>query len=293
MTGPETSETTEMLQVEELAVRYPGAVAPAVQGVSFTLRSGGCMAFVGETGSGKTTSVLASVRLLDGADVQAGRLQFLGSDLLSRKPAELRELRRSQIGMVFQDPSASWNATRTIAAQLLSGRRRERAAMLDRLLQLCTRVGIRNADRRVHSYPHQLSGGMLQRFMIAGALLHDPVLLVADEPTSALDTSVQAELLDLLDELRQERDLGMLLVSHDLGVVARMAQEVVVLFRGDVVEQGPVEQVVGAPRHPYTRSLLASTIGMHSARKTRLKADRAWSPEDSDSPEPSRSGVAS
>ncbi len=104
---------------------------------------------------------------------------------------------------------------------------------------------------------------------------------------------MQAELLDLLDELRQERDLGMLLVSHDLGVVARMAQEVVVLFRGDVVEQGPVEQVVGAPRHPYTRSLLASTIGMHSARKTRLKADRAWSPEDSDSPEPIRSGAES
>lgn len=286
MTAPITGAATEMLVVESLAVRYPGAATPAVQGVSFTLRSGGCTAFVGETGSGKTTSVLASVRLLDGADVQAGRLQFLGSDLLSRQPAELRELRRSQIGMVFQDPSASWNPTRTIAAQLLSGKRRKRATMLDRLLQLCNRVGIRNADRRVHSYPHQLSGGMLQRFMIAGALLHDPVLLVADEPTSALDTSVQAELLDLLDELRQERDLGMLLVSHDLGVVARMAQEVVVLFRGDVVEQGPVEQVVGAPRHPYTRSLLASTIGMHSTRKTRLKVDRAWSPEDADSPAP-------
>jgi ABC-type glutathione transport system ATPase component len=271
---------TELLRVESLAVTYPGVGKPAVSGVSYKLEPGRCTAFVGETGSGKTTSVLASVRLLDGAGVQADRLEFQGADLLQRKPSELRELRRNAIGMVFQDPTASWNPTRPIARQLISAKKKaDRAAQLERLLELCTRVGIRNAADRVHALPYQLSGGMLQRFMIAGALLHDPVLLVADEPTSALDTSVQAELLDLLDELRAERDLGMLLVSHDLGVVARMAQDVVVLFRGAVVEQGTVAEVVGNPQHPYTRSLLASTIGMNSVRKSRIQVDRAWVPE--------------
>ncbi len=268
-----------LLEVESLSVTYHGTAVPAVQGVSFALNSGACTAFVGETGSGKTTSVLAAVRLVDSADVQAESLRFEGADLLSRTPRELRSLRRSRIGMVFQDPSASWNPTRSIAAQLITGSRKGRPEMLERLLELCNRVGIRSASRRVHSYPHQLSGGMLQRFMIAGALLHGPVLLVADEPTSALDVSVQAELLDLLDELRTERDLGVLLVSHDLGVVAKMATEVLVLFRGAVVETGPVAQIVGAPQHPYTQSLLASTIGMNSRRKTRLKVDREWIPD--------------
>jgi peptide/nickel transport system ATP-binding protein len=199
-------------------------------------------------------------------------------------------LRRTRIGMVFQDPTASWNPTRTIAAQLLNSLpRRERTAAREKLVALCTRVGIRSAGDRINSYPYQLSGGMLQRFMIAGALLHDPVLLVADEPTSALDTSVQAELLDLLDELRHERDLGVLLVSHDLGVVARMAQEVVVLFRGSVVEQGAVRQIVGAPEHPYTKSLLASTVGMKGERKTRLQVDGRWIPE---APAPSETEVS-
>ena len=276
MTGPGSAG---LLRVDRLSITYHGAPRPAVEQVSFVLPAGGCTAFVGETGSGKTSSVLAAVRLLEGADIRADTLRFDGRDLLGASAAELRDIRRRKIGMVFQDPAASWNPTRTIAAQLLDRRRRSRTEQLEKLLSLCQRVGIRAAERRVHAYPHELSGGMLQRFMIAGALLHDPILLVADEPTSALDTSVQAELLDLLDELRRERDLGMLLVSHDLGVVARMAHEVVVLFRGAVVEQGSTSQVVGAPTHPYTRSLLASTIGMHGPRKTRLKVDNAWIPE--------------
>jgi ABC-type dipeptide/oligopeptide/nickel transport system ATPase component len=278
------SSETVLLQVDQLAITYFGAPRPAVEGVSFSLPAGGCTAFVGETGSGKTSSVLAAVRLLEGADITADALRFDGADLLGTSAKELREIRRRKIGMVFQDPAASWNPTRPIAAQLLDRNRKTRAEQLEKLLGLCQRVGIRAADRRVHAYPHELSGGMLQRFMIAGALLHDPILLVADEPTSALDTSVQAELLDLLDELRRERDLGMLLVSHDLGVVARMAHEVVVLFRGAVVEQGTTKQVVGAPQHPYTRSLLASTIGMHGPRKTRLKVDNAWIAESQAAP---------
>lgn len=269
-----------VLEARDLQVRYPGVPRPAVRGVGFALERGSCIAFVGETGSGKTTSVLAATRLLDNADVSASSLTFDGADLLSMGRDALRELRRRRIGMVFQDPTASWNPTRRIAAQLLDTTpRSERRAMRDKLIALCERVGIRNVDAKLDSYPFQLSGGQLQRFMIAGALLHDPVVLVADEPTSALDASVQKELLALLDELRRERDLGVLLVSHDLGVVARMAHEVVVLFRGDVVEQGPAAQIVGRPEHPYTKSLLASSLGMTGPRKTRLKVDAGWDPE--------------
>lgn len=269
-----------ILETRGLAVRYDGTPAPSVRDVGFALERGSCIAFVGETGSGKTSAVLAATRLVDGATVSADTLRFDGRDLLTMKRDELTELRRNRIGMVFQDPTASWNPTRRIVAQLLDTTpRRERAAAHERLVGLCERVGIKNASAKLTSYPFQLSGGQLQRFMIAGALLGDPVVLVADEPTSALDASVQKELLALLDELRRERELGVLLVSHDLGVVARMAHEVVVLFRGDVVEQGPVRDVVGRPQHPYTRSLLASSLGMTGARKTRLTGDSRWSSE--------------
>lgn len=275
-----------IVEAEELAIRYQGAPRDAVAGVSFSVAAGRCLAFVGETGSGKTSTVLAATRLLEGAEVTATRLRFEERDLLTASAEELRELRRHRIGMVFQDPMASWNPTRTIAAQLLSTTpRRARAEMLEKLLALCDRVGIREAAQKVHTHPYQLSGGMLQRFMIAGALLHDPVLLVADEPTSALDTSIQAELIALLDELRQERSLAMLLVSHDLGVVSRLAQEIVVLYRGSVVEQGSVRQVVGSPVHPYTRSLLASSLGMSGERKTRLRVDAGWIPEAAEAEE--------
>lgn len=269
-----------ILEARNLAVRYHGAPKPAIHDIGFALRRGSCIAFVGETGSGKTTAVLAATRLVDGADVTADALEFDGRDMLAMQRDELTELRRNRIGMVFQDPTASWNPTRTIAAQLLDTTpRKRRPEVRDKLISLCERVGVKNASAKLSSYAFQLSGGQLQRFMIAGALLHDPVVLVADEPTSALDASVQQELLALLDELRRERDLGVLLVSHDLGVVARMAHEVVVLFRGDVVEQGTVQQVVNTPNHPYTRSLLNSSLGMTAPRKTRLKVDAGWDPE--------------
>jgi len=270
-----------ILEVSDLEVHYDGVAKPTVEGVNFALRRGSCIAFVGETGSGKTTSVLAATRLVERATIRAGRLAFEGNDLLSMGGKELREFRRRRIGMVFQDPTASWNPTRRISAQLLDTTpKRERVDMLDKLISLCERVGITNAPSKVNAYPFELSGGQLQRLMIAGALLHDPVVLVADEPTSALDASVQKDLLALLDELRRERDLGVLLVSHDLGVVARMAHEVLVMNTGKVVEQGTVRQVVNAPTHPYSRSLLASSLGMTAPRKARLTSGPAWSAQD-------------
>lgn len=272
--------TTSLITVEDLAVRYPGQPADAVSGVSYTVGAGECIAFVGETGSGKTTSVMASVGLLDSADVRAGRLEFEGSPLLQRTPAEVRQLRRSSLGVVLQDPAASWNPTRRIVSQLLDTTpRKERPAALDKLVALCERVGVTQPGDRLRRYAHELSGGQLQRFMIAGALLHDPSVMLADEPTSALDVSVQAELLALLNELRRERQLGLLLVSHDLAVVRRLADTVVVMFAGRVVEQGVTEQVMAAPRHPYTRSLMAASIGMTGPRKVPLATDIAWDPE--------------
>lgn len=269
-----------LLDVDGLAVRYAGQLQDAVAGVSFSLEAGRCVAFVGETGSGKTSSVMAAVGLLDGAEVRADRLDFEGRSLLERTPADLRALRRRSLGVVFQDPTASWNPTRRIGSQLLETTpRSQRAAARDRLIGLCERVGITQPADRVDRYPHQLSGGQLQRFMIAGALLHDPTVMVADEPTSALDASVQLGLVALIDELRRERDLGLLLVSHDLHVVDRLADTIVVMFRGQVVEQGAARQVIDAPVHPYTRSLLAASIGMTGARKVPLATNVAWDPE--------------
>jgi len=269
-----------LLEVEDLAVRYPGQAEDSVSGVSFALEAGQCIAFVGETGSGKTSSVMASVGLLEGAEVRATTLEFQETPLLERGPAELRALRRRALGVVLQDPAASWNPTRRIVSQLLDTTpRKERPAALDKLVALCERVGVTQPGDRLRRYAHELSGGQLQRFMIAGALLRDPSVLLADEPTSALDVSVQAELLSLLNELRRERQLGLLLVSHDLAVVRVLADTVMVMFAGQVVERGATEQVMAAPRHAYTRSLMAASIGMTGPRKVPLATDTAWDPE--------------
>lgn len=274
--------TRTLLEVEDLAVRYPGQPADATSGVTFQLSSGECVAFVGETGSGKTTSVMASAGMLDGAEVRATRLDIEGQPLLERTPAEILQLRRSSLGVVLQDPAASWNPTRTIGDQLLdTTARAARDAAREKLVELCERVDITQPGDRIKRYAHELSGGQLQRFMIAGALLHDPSVMVADEPTSALDVSVQAEFLDLLNELRRERDLGLLLVSHDLAVVRRLADVVVVMFAGQVLEQGDAAEVMANPQHPYTRSLLAASIGMTGPRKVPLATDIAWDPETS------------
>jgi oligopeptide/dipeptide ABC transporter ATP-binding protein len=265
-----------LLTVEGLTVRYPQAPAPAVAGVSFELRPGGSLAIVGESGSGKSTTVLAATRLLDpDVTVTADRLSFRNEDILSMGKRRLRQLRRSSIAMVFQDPMASWNPTRTIAAQLLDGltgaaRRRRR----ERLVETMRRVGIADPERRLDDYPHHFSGGMLQRAMLAGGVAHGPALLIADEPTSALDTTVQAELLALIDQLRAEEDLALLLISHDLGVVARMAAETVVLYAGWIVERGPTAILLRRPQHPYTIDLLAAIPRLRGPRKVPLRVGR-------------------
>ena len=267
-----------LLAVRDLEVRYAQSPAPALRGLSFELAAGASLAIVGESGSGKSTAALALTRLLPrDARVRAAEIAFEGHDLARLPRGELRALRGRRIAMVFQDPAGSWNPTRRIGRQLADGLRAAGLGVQGerRLLELLRRVGIERPERRLRDYPHHLSGGMLQRIMIAGALAAGPSLLIADEPTSALDTTVQAELLDLLAELRAETGLALLIISHDLGVVARVAERTVVLYAGKAVERAPTAALFSRARHPYTLGLLRSTPRRSQRPKVPLEAMRA------------------
>ena len=263
-----------LLRVRGLRVAYPALSRPALAGIDFSVAAGEGVAIVGESGSGKSTAALAATRLLDrSASVDADQLEFEGTDLLRASNRRLRELRATRIGMVFQDPTGSWNPARTVGAQLRDGLSAARFEGDQRaqLVEFLGRVGIERPAHRLEDYPHQFSGGMLQRAMIAGALSTSPSLLVADEPTSALDTTVQAELLTLLEELRESTGVGLLIISHDLGVVSRVADRTLVLYAGRVVEEGPTEDLFRAPIHPYTWGLLSSIPRFDAPRKVRLR----------------------
>ncbi|GJE27254.1 ABC transporter ATP-binding protein [Methylobacterium organophilum] len=254
-----------LLSVEDLSVafRTRGGDSLAVDRVSFAIRPGQTVALVGESGSGKSVTALSILRLLDGAAHHpGGRILFKGRDLLGLPERDLRQVRGADITMVFQEPMTSLNPLHTIQRQIgevlalhrgLSGRK-ARA----RILELLDLVGIRDAERRLGAYPHELSGGQRQRVMIAMALACEPDLLVADEPTTALDVTVQAQILALLADLQKRLGMAMLFITHDLGIVRRIADHVCVMLRGRIVEAGPVAEVFGHPRHEYTQRLLAS-----------------------------------
>ncbi len=268
-----TSVTSGELLVRNLRIRYPDATHWAVNGLSLHIGHGETVAVVGETGSGKSTAALGVTRLLAPAvEITADALQFDGEDVLTLGRNALRRLRGRRIGMVFQSPRASWNPTRTIGAQLADGLKASGRWPfgMQRLLQLLQRVGIDRAAATLDDYPHHLSGGMLQRAMIAGVLANEPSLLIADEPTSALDSTVQAELLDLLEELQSETNLSLMLISHDFGVVARVADYTVVLYGGNMVETGKTLALYEAASHPYTLGLLAAIPRLDSQRKVML-----------------------
>jgi oligopeptide/dipeptide ABC transporter ATP-binding protein len=253
-----------MLDVRNLSVEFQGPEGPplrAVDGLSFTLRRGEALGVVGESGCGKTTAMLALLRLLPPAGrVAGGQVLVDGEDLLALPPAELRRRRWDDLAIVFQGAMNALNPVRSIGAQIREAiqahRSTPRAEADRRVGELLELVGI--PAGRAGQYPHQYSGGMRQRAMIAMALACDPQLLVADEPTTALDVMVQAQILELLDRLRDQLDLGLIIVTHDLGVVAETCQSVLVMYGGRVAEYGPVEEVFGAPRHPYTQRLLAA-----------------------------------
>jgi microcin C transport system ATP-binding protein len=258
--------TQPLLDVRDLSVafRHGASETLAVDRVSFTIGRGECVALVGESGSGKSVSALSVLKLLPypTASHPSGAVRFKGRDLLTLPENEMRAIRGNDISIIFQEPMTSLNPLHTIEAQigevlqLHNGLRG--AAARTRIVELLTQVGIPEPETRLGSYPHQLSGGQRQRVMIAMALANEPDLLIADEPTTALDVTVQAQILKLLTDIRTRLGMSMLFITHDLGIVRRIADTVCVMNGGKIVEQGPVEQVFTAPQHPYTRALLAA-----------------------------------
>jgi len=260
-----------LLDVVGLRVRFGGAVE-AVRGISFTVERGETHCLVGESGCGKSVTALAVMDLLArGATRTAERLSYAGTNLLSLGERGMARLRGDRIAMIFQEPMTSLNPAYTIGSQmaeiLTRHRRVSRAAALDRAGDLLARVGITAPGMRLAQYPHQLSGGLRQRVMIAMALMCEPDLLIADEPTTALDVTVQAQILRLLRTLQSELGLAMLLITHDLGVVAHVAQRVSVMYAGEIVETAPVGELFRAPTHPYTAGLLACVPVPGSVRR--------------------------
>ncbi len=255
---------TVVLNVEGLNVsfRQDGRVIPAVKGVSFTVAKGETVALVGESGSGKSVTALSTVGLLSDNAVIAGSVTYQGRQMIGAAERDLRAVRGNDISFIFQEPMTSLNPLHTIERQICESlslhQGLEGDAARRRAIALLNKVGIRNAQERLSAYPHQLSGGQRQRVMIAMALANGPELLIADEPTTALDVTVQAQILDLLAELKASEGLSMLFITHDLGIVRRIADKVCVMKGGEIVEAGPTATVFANPQHPYTQTLLAA-----------------------------------
>ncbi len=266
-----------LLEVDNLCVEFGDPASPlrAVDGVGLRVDAGELLGIVGESGSGKSVTALALMGLIDAPGrVRADRLRFDGRDLLAMPLRERRALLGRDIAMIFQDPMASLNPCFTVAFQLIETLRLHeggsRRTLRERALELLRAVEIPDPERRLEAYPHQLSGGMSQRVMIAMAIACNPRLLIADEPTTALDVTIQAQMLALLRRLQRERGMALVLITHDLGVVAEVAQRVQVMYAGQVVETAPVPAVFDAPRHPYTEALLAA-LPEHNLGRRRLR----------------------
>lgn len=260
---------TPLFEVRDLRVAFGrnGVFAEAVRGISLHVDHGEVLGIVGESGSGKSIGMLAALGLQpEGARV-TGSVRFMGRELVGLPRRDLRQLRGSRIAMIFQDPLSSLNPVMTVGAQIAEAVRlhnpdMSRKAALARALDLLALVAIPQPDRRLNQYPHEFSGGMRQRVMIAMAVANDPDLLIADEPTTALDVTVQAQIMEVLADLQARLKLGLILITHDLGVLAGHADRVVVVYAGQVVEQAGVDDLFARPGHPYTRGLIASIPDM-------------------------------
>ncbi len=253
-----------VLEVRNLHIRFrqDGNEVHAVRGVTFDVKKGETVALVGESGSGKSVTALSTVQLLGDSAMIEGEVRYDGKQMVGASEAELRRVRGNDISFIFQEPMTSLNPLHTIQKQLAESIELHQGlrgpAVRERILELLTKVGIRDPETRLTAYPHQLSGGQRQRVMIAMALANGPELLVADEPTTALDVTIQAQILDLLAELKAAEGMSMLFITHDLTIVRRMADRVCVMKNGEIVEQGPTEEIFANPTHPYTRLLLAA-----------------------------------
>jgi oligopeptide transport system ATP-binding protein len=268
-----------VLEVRDLKTvfRTRGGEIHAVNDVSFHLRRGELLGVVGESGSGKSVTMMSLLRLLPAppADIRSGQALLNGRDLLAMSADELRAVRGAKVGFVFQDPMTSLNPVFTLGNQimepLIKHMNMSKSQAEARAIELLDLVGIPDARRRLYQYPHQFSGGMRQRVMIAIALACNPDVLIADEPTTALDVTIQAQILELVKELRQKLGMAIIWITHDLGVIAGIADRVMVMYGGQVVEQAPVTELFANPQHPYTRALLQTIPRITGERTTRLK----------------------
>jgi ABC-type dipeptide/oligopeptide/nickel transport system ATPase component len=265
-----------LLQVENLNVTFAtqsGEVA-AVRDVSFNIPEAGTLGLVGESGSGKSATSLAIMRLLPPQARIEGKISFAGQDLLAFPEDSMRKLRGSNISMIFQEPMTALNPVMRVGDQVAEAvaahHSVSRQEAKRRAVEALREVALPEPDQRANDYPHQLSGGQRQRVMIAMALVNHPRLLIADEPTTALDVTIQAQILDLLRDLRERHKLAMLFISHDLGVVSRVADQVAVMYAGEIVEMGPVRQIFSAAQHPYTRGLIHAIPTLKTDRRRPL-----------------------
>jgi len=261
-----------VLEIENLQTHFrtPDGINRAVDGLSLSIEPGQTLAVVGESGCGKSVTAMSVLRLLpDPPGRIAGSIRFMGRDLLKLSDAEMREIRGNEISMIFQEPMTSLNPVLTVGWQISETLRLhqklDKSAAQARAVDMLSLVGIPEPQRRVREYPHQLSGGMRQRVMIAMALACNPKLLIADEPTTALDVTVQAQILDLMRDLKHRVGAAIMLITHDLGVVAEVAEHVVVMYAGRKVEEAPVRELFRSPKHPYTQGLLGAVPALGSS----------------------------
>jgi len=275
-----------ILEVDNLRTEFhtEEGIVHAVNGISYTLHEGEILGIVGESGCGKSVSVLSVMRLLASPPAQIrGSVRFKGTDLLQLPEAEMRKIRGAQIGMVFQDPLTSLNPVLTIGYQMIEplqlhlGMGKEEA--LERAAELLEMVGIPEARNRLNDYPHQFSGGMRQRVMIAMAMACNPALLIADEPTTALDVTIQAQIVDLMKRLQGEIGMTLIWITHDLGVVAGLAERVIVMYAGFIVEDALIDDLYENPRHPYTKALLNSLPRMDGSPGEKLETIEGLPPD--------------
>lgn len=256
---------TDLLRIEDLTIQFRTAngTFPAVRDVSFSLKQGETICIVGESGSGKSITSLSIMGLLpNNGEITEGSIVIDGQELVGKSEEELQRIRGNKISMIFQEPMTALNPVFTIGFQLQEPLRIHRGLSkrqaMEQSVELLKKVGIPNPEEKIHQFPHQLSGGMRQRVMIAMALACEPSVLIADEPTTALDVTIQAQILDLIDELKEQMGMGVVFVTHDMGVVAEIADRVMVMYAGEVVEYGDVKTIFENPQHPYTQGLLAA-----------------------------------
>ena len=282
----------ELLTVKDLRTGFHthGGLIRAVDGVDFSIQKGGALGVVGESGSGKSVTALSVMRLIDlpGRIERGSSIKFEGRELATLPENDMATIRGNEISMIFQEPMTSLNPVFTVGEQIAESVRLhqgvDRKEADERAVEMMRLVGIPSAQKRVRDYPHQMSGGMRQRVMIAMALSCNPKLLIADEPTTALDVTVQAQILELMKDLREKLGMAILLITHDLGVVAEMVDQVAVMYGGKIVERGPVKEIFSSPQHPYTEALLMSIPLLGMRYTTPLKAIRGMVPSPLDWP---------